>query len=91
MLAEGAYPVLRIEDILDRVGTAKLITTLDLARGFWQVPVADEDRHKTTSISPFGLYQSCVMPFGRWSTHQLPVTYQQSCAGHGEICPYLLR
>ena len=53
----------RIEDILNRVGKAKFITTLDLARGYWQVPVADEDIHKTAFTSPFGLHQFCVMPF----------------------------
>ena len=61
-----AYPTLRIEDILDQVGKAKYITTLYLASGYWQVPVADEDRHKTAFTSPFaiGLYQFCVMTFG---------------------------
>ena len=59
-----AYPMPRIEDILDRVGKANFITTLDLARGYWQVPVADEDRHKTAFTSRLGLYQFCVMPFG---------------------------
>ena len=52
-----AYPMPRIEDILDKVGEAKFITTLDLARGYWQVPVADEDKHKIAFTSPFGLYQ----------------------------------
>ena len=28
------------------VGKAKFITILDFARGYWQVSVADEDRHK---------------------------------------------
>ena len=52
-----AYPMPRIEDILGKVGKAKYITTLDLARGYWQVPVADEDKHKTAFTSPFSLYQ----------------------------------
>ena len=54
----------RIEDILDKVGKAKFITTLDLVWGYWQVPVADEYKHKIAFTSPFGLYQLCVMPFG---------------------------
>ena len=68
-----AYPVLRIEDILNRVGKAKFITTLDLASGYWQVPVADEDRRKTAFTSPFGLCQFCVMPFG---LNGAPATFQ---------------
>ena len=69
-----AYPMPRIEDILDRVGKANFITTLDLPRGYWQVPVADEDRHKTAFTSPFGLYQFCVMPFG---LNGAPGTFQR--------------
>ena len=51
-----AYPMPKIEEILDKVGKAKFITTLDLARGYWQVPVGDHDRHKTAFTSSFGLY-----------------------------------
>ena len=69
-----AYPMPRIEDILDRVGNAKFITTLDLTRGYWQVPVAKEDRHKTAFTSHFGLYQFCVMPFG---LNGAPATFQR--------------
>uniref|UniRef100_A0A1X7TEE5 Reverse transcriptase domain-containing protein n=1 Tax=Amphimedon queenslandica TaxID=400682 RepID=A0A1X7TEE5_AMPQE len=47
----------RIDDILDQIGQANYFTTLDLARGYWQVPVTEEDRHKTAFISPFGLHQ----------------------------------
>ena len=38
-----SYPMPRIDDILDKVGQANYITTLDLARGYWQVPMAEED------------------------------------------------
>ena len=36
-----AYPFPRIDDILDTIGQANFITTLDLAKGYWQVPVAE--------------------------------------------------
>ena len=40
-----AYPMPRMEEILDQVGQAKYITTLDLAKLYWQVLVAKKDKH----------------------------------------------
>ena len=37
------YPMPRVDELLDRLRGAKFITTLDLARGFWQVPVVEKD------------------------------------------------
>ena len=59
-----AYPMPRIDDLIDLLGKAKYISTLDLTRGYWQVPLAEEARHKTAFVAPFGLYQFNVMPFG---------------------------
>jgi len=69
-----AYPMPRINDILDQVGQAKYITTLDLAKGYWQVPVAEEDRHKTAFVTTKGLYQFKVILFGLCGA---PVTFQR--------------
>ena len=59
-----AYPMPRVDELIDRLGKAKYITTLDLTRGYWQVPVAAKDRYKTAFITPWGLYEFKVMPFG---------------------------
>lgn len=59
---EDAYPMPRIDDLIDRLGRARFITTLDLTRGYWQMPVAAEDQHKTAFATPFGLFQFRVMP-----------------------------
>ena len=59
-----AYPMPRIDDLLDSVGQSSFITSLDLAKGYWQVPVAPEDRLKTTFITPKGLIQFSTIPFG---------------------------
>ena len=64
----------RIEDILDWVVIAKSISTLDLTGGYWQVLVADKDKHKTAFTSLFGLYQFHVMPFG---LNGAPATFQR--------------
>ena len=45
------------EDLIYGLGRAKFITTLDLSRGYWQVPVAKSFKHLTAFTTPFGLYQ----------------------------------
>ena len=50
-----AYPMPRIDDLIDRLGEAKFITTLDLSRGYWQV--RKEDQAKTAFTTPYGLFQ----------------------------------
>ena len=59
-----AYPMPRIDDILDELGQAKYITTLDLAKGYWQVLGNLQDQEKTAFSSLLGLFQFKRMPFG---------------------------
>ena len=59
-----AYPMPHMDDLIDELGTAWYITTLDLCRGYWQVPVSEESRPFTAFVTPFGLFEFLVMPFG---------------------------
>lgn len=69
----NAYPMPRIDDLIDQVGKGKYLITLDLARGYWQVPVAQNSWHLAAFTMPFGLYQFQVMPFGLSGA---PATFQ---------------
>ncbi|KAM9464160.1 uncharacterized protein ACWYII_009472 [Salvelinus alpinus] len=54
-----AYPMPRVDELLECLGKAKFITTLDLTKGYWQVPVAPEDRPKTAFTTPGGAFSVC--------------------------------
>ena len=69
-----AYPMPRMDELIDQLGKAKYVTTLDLTRGYWQVPEAEKAREKTAFVTPSGLYQFRVMPFGLQGA---PATFQR--------------
>ena len=58
------YPLPRVDDLLDQLGSSRYFTTLDLASGYWQIRVAPGSREKTAFVTPHGLFQFQVMPFG---------------------------
>ena len=58
------YPLPRVDDLLDQLGSSRYFTTLDLASGYWQIRVAPGSREKTAFVTPHGLFQFRVMPFG---------------------------
>ena len=58
------FPLLQVIDILARLGGCKSFAKLDLANGYWQVPVREEDREKTAVVTHCRLFQFIVMPFG---------------------------
>ena len=70
-----AYPMPRIEEVFESIGNSIFISTLDLAKGYWQIPMAPESRDKTAFITPFGLFEFTVMPFG---LHSAPATFQRT-------------
>ena len=54
----------RIEDLIDGLANAQFISTLDLTKGYWQVPMAKSSIPKTAFPTQFGKFQVNVMPFG---------------------------
>lgn len=58
------FPMPRIDDQLDLLNGNKYFSSLDLASGYYQIPVRTDSRHLTAFVTPDGLYQFKKMPFG---------------------------
>ncbi|XP_076043873.1 uncharacterized protein LOC143026963 [Oratosquilla oratoria] len=69
-----AYPLPRIEDIIDNLGTATYLTKLDFLHGFYQISLHPDAKEITAFVTPDGLYHFNVMPFGLRNS---PATYQR--------------
>ena len=59
-----AEPMPDIENLFSKLANAKYLSKIDLAKGYWQVPVKEEDKPKTAFSTPEGQFQWRVMPFG---------------------------
>ncbi|XP_076049782.1 uncharacterized protein LOC143030516 [Oratosquilla oratoria] len=71
--ADG-YPLPRIDDVIDDVGAARWVTKLDLLQGYYQVRLTERSRAISAFVTPEGLYQFTVLPFG---LRNAPSTFQR--------------
>ena len=59
-----SFPLPRIDDLLDQLGSTQYFSTLDLAAGYWQIRMHPASREKTAFVTHEGLHEFRVMPFG---------------------------
>lgn len=83
---KDAYPLPRIEESLDALTGAQLFSTLDLASGYNQVPVAEKDKAKTAFCTTFGLSEFNRMSFGLCNA---PSTFQRYYQSFQSLMLYL--
>ncbi len=77
-----AYPMPRVDELLDRLGVARFYSTLDLTKGYWQIPLSPLSKEKTAFTMPFGLHQYITLPIGLFGA---PATFQR--LGYGQSPP----
>ena len=53
-----------IEDLIEKMGQHTIFSVIDMADGYHQVPIREQDRHLAAFCTPTGTYEWTVMPMG---------------------------
>ena len=69
-----SYPIPRVEDCIDHIGKARYVSTFDMLKGYWQIPLTQRAKEISAFVTPQGLFQYTVMPFGMKNA---PATFQR--------------
>ena len=74
MTKSDSYPIPSVDDCIDQIGHSKYISKFDLLKGYWQIPLTRHAKEISAFMTPDGLFQYTVMPFGMKNA---PATYQR--------------
>ena len=64
MTIDDAYPMKRVDDLIDEVSSASFLTTIDILKGYWQVRLTERAKEASSFVTQDGSYRYTVMPFG---------------------------
>ena len=63
-MVSDSYPLPRLWDIIREASHHVWYICLDCNWGFWNVPIKEECRQYTAFVTPWGIYEFNVLPFG---------------------------
>uniref|UniRef100_A0A8C3FN44 ribonuclease H n=1 Tax=Chrysemys picta bellii TaxID=8478 RepID=A0A8C3FN44_CHRPI len=72
------YPMPRTDKLLEKLGHAQFISTLNLTKGYWQVPLNKPAKKRSAFVTQAGVYKFNVLPFG---LQNAPATFQKLVNG----------
>lgn len=78
---KDAYALPNIEETFSALSGARWFSVMDLKSGYYQVEVAEEDKHKTAFVCPLGFFEFNRLPQG---VTNAPSTFQrlmEKCVG----------
>ena len=59
-----AYPIVDVQDIIQRIGKSNYLSTFDCSAGYWQTEISESDRWKTGFVFENDLYEWNRTAFG---------------------------
>ncbi len=68
------FPLPRVDDCVDHIGSARYVSKFDLLKGYWQVPLTNRAKELSAFVTPDVFLQYMVMPFG---VRNAPATFQR--------------
>lgn len=86
MTETDKYPLPHIQDFTYHLAGCTVFSKIDLVKAYFQIPVAEEDRHKTAITTPFGIYEFNRMPFGLRNAAQIFQRFIDTVTGGLHFC-----
>ena len=69
-----SHPLPRMDDCVDRLGSAIFVSKIDLLKGYWQIPLSARAKEISAFATPDHFLQYTVMAFG---LRNAPATFQR--------------
>ena len=90
-MVRDAFPLLQIDEALQAVHSSNWFTSFDLAQGYLQLAMEEDDIIKTAfRARSSGLYEFTHMPFGLSNAGSSSCCFMQQCPGDQQFVTFLL-